>query len=111
MEKIVVSKDINKNISEFKKIFADCKDIKQKEMTLGSKQRRCYLAYIEVNLQSTTFEASALGKLIASLWGMEDDELCRMLDENAFGISDMTAFTTMEDAADAMLTGDPILFV
>lgn len=111
MEKTAVSKNIDKNISVFKKIFSDCKDIKQKEMTLGSKQRRCYLAYIEVNLQSTTFEASALGKLIASLWGMEDDELCRMLDENAFGISDMTAFTTMEDAADAMLTGDPILFV
>ena len=84
MEKTAVSKNIDKNISVFKKIFADCKDIKQKEMTLGSKQRRCYLAYIEVNLQSTTFEASALGKLIASLWGMEDDELCRMLDENAF---------------------------
>ena len=111
MEKTAVSKKVDKNISEFKKIFADCQDIKQKEMTLGSKQRKCYLAYIEVNLQSTTFEASALGKLIASLWGMEDDELCHMLDQNAFGISDMTSFTTIEDAADALLTGDPILFV
>ena len=111
MEKVPVSRNINENISVFKKIFADCKDIKQKEMTLGSEQRKCFLAYIEVNLQSTTFEASALGKLIESLWEMEDDKLCQMLDENAFGISDMTAFTTMEDAADAMLTGDPILFV
>ena len=111
MKNIPVSRNVNENISIFNKIFADCQDIKKKEMTLGSKQRKCFLVYIEVNLESTTFEASALGKLIASLREMEDDKLCQMLDENAFGISDMTAFTTMEDAADAMLTGDPILFV
>lgn len=111
MENTPVSTNIKENISAFKKTFADCKDIKMKEMTLGSRQRICFLAYIEVNLEATTFEASALGKLIASLRELDDGILRQRLDENAFGISDMTMFPTIEEAADAMLTGDPVLFV
>lgn len=103
--------EIQKNIEGYKDIFKDCADIKMKEMTLGKGKRRCFLAYIEVNLQSTTFEASAVGKLIDLLGNIPEEELCQRLDANSFGISDMTPFASLQEAADAMLTGDPILFI
>lgn len=111
MVKERVSTSIQKNIEAYKNLFCDCADIKMKEMTLGDGKRRCFLSYIEVNLQSTTFEASAVGRLIAFLGTITDEELCQRLDANALGIADMTPCETMEEAADAMLTGDPILFI
>lgn len=111
MAKTPVAKEIEHNISAYKNVFKDCADIKMKDMVLGREKRRCFLAYIEVNVASTTFEASALGKIIEYLGEIEESGLNAKLDDNMPGISDMSIFTTIEDAADAMLTGDPILFV
>ena len=42
---------------------------------------------------------------------MSKGEICESLEKNALGISDMTLFETVEEAADALFTGDVILFV
>ena len=42
---------------------------------------------------------------------MSKREIMESLSKNALGISDMTTFDTVEEAADAMFTGDVILFV
>ena len=39
-----------------------------------------------------------------------DRDLNQVLNENAMGISDVTPYDTIEDAAQGMLTGDAILF-
>ena len=67
-EKTKISTDIQKNIDAYRKLFADCADIKMKEMWLGSeKKTRCFLAYIEVAVSNMLLETTALGRALAFL--------------------------------------------
>ena len=105
-----ISTDIEQNIRQFQQLFADSADIKMKEMRLGKgKRRRCFLAYIEVAVSNMLLETTALG--LAALSELPDKDLNQVLNENAMGISDVTPYDTIEDAAQGMLTGDAILFV
>lgn len=107
-----ISTDIEQNIRQFQQLFADSADIKMKEMRLGKgKRRRCFLAYIEVAVSNMLLETTALGRLLAALSELPDRDLNQVLNENAMGISDVTPYDTIEDAAQGMLTGDAILFV
>lgn len=115
--KTQISKDIRENIAGYKRIFCDCSDIKMKEMVLGVSQRKCFLAYIEVNLQSTSLATSSLGRMLSFLDELGEErkhdalEFEECIDRNLAGLSDVSLCTTLEDAAKAMLTGDPVLFI
>ena len=111
-KKTKISTDIQKNIDAYKEVFADCADIKMKEMRLGQeKTTRCFIAYIEVAVSNMLLETTALGRALAYLGETPDKDISSVLDANAMGISDVTPFEYVEDAAAGMLTGDAILFV
>ena len=107
-----ISTDLQKNIALYKEIYKDCSDIKMREMMLGTKHNvGCFLAYIEVAVSNIMMETTALGRLLSYLEKVPGEQINELLDKNAMGISDVTPFSTVEDAAQAMLTGDAILFV
>lgn len=107
-----ISRNIEQNIAEYQRLFAECADIKMRRMALGDGNRReCFLAYIEVNVSNMLLENTALGRALAYLGRTEDADIDEVLDSNAMGISDVTPFEYIEDAAAGMLTGDAILFV
>ncbi len=56
-------------------------------------------------------ETTALGRLLAALSELPDRDLNQVLNVNAMGISDVTPYDTIEDAAQGMLTGMPSFFV
>ncbi len=110
--KIPVSGRLSEDIRVYKQIFSDCADIKMREMKIGKEQNvGCMVAYVEVTGGSVIFEKSLIGNLLNSLCACSKEEVYRKLKENALGLSDVTPFAYMEDAADGMLTGDMILFV
>ena len=83
-----------------------------RRMALGqNKSRECFIAYIEVSVSNMLLETTALGRALAYLGEAPDEEVNSVLDKNAMGISDVTPFLYVEDAAQGMLTGDAILFV
>ena len=107
-----ISTQIQKNIDAYKALFADCADIKMREMMLGNdKSRKCFLAYIEVAVSNILVENTALGQMIAALEHMPQEKINQTLDENALGIADVTPYEYLEDAAAGILTGDAILFI
>lgn len=107
-----ISTDLQLNIDRYQRLFADCADIKMRRMALGrNKTRECFIAYIEVAVSNMLLETTALGRALAYLGEASDDEINAVLDKNAMGISDVTPFLYMEDAAQGMLAGDAILFV
>lgn len=111
-QKTKISKNIENNISAFKKIYNCSADVKMKEMHLGRHHgRKCFLAYVEIAVANAMLETTALGRLLKYLDGLQEEEFVRALDENAMSVTDMTPFSYMEDAAQMMLTGDAILFV
>ncbi len=111
-EKHQVSEKLELNIEWYKQIYEESADIKMQEMSLGTEHTcRCFLAYIEVSLNNTMLHYTALGRIIEFLEQAPLEKRNRMLDENAMGIADIAWYDTVEDAAQAMLTGDAILFV
>jgi spore germination protein len=81
-------------------------------MMLGSERdRECLLAYVEVVVDNLLLEKTALGRLLAALQTIPAEQLDEVLTKNALGISDVTPYDFIEDAAAGMLTGDAILFV
>ena len=105
-----ISINLDENIKHYRELFKDCDDIKMKEMKLGN-TRRGFLSYIEVAVSNMLLENTALGRLLASLSRLPDEEFNQVLDQNALGISDVTPYDTIEDAAAGMLTGDAVLFI
>lgn len=107
-----ISKHIEENIKNFKGIFEESADIKMKEMTLGKEGNvRCFLVFIEVAFANGMLEASALGRLTAYLNPLSPEQMYDALDKNTMGLSDLTLFDTMEEAAQMLLIGESILFV
>lgn len=107
-----ISTDLQVNMDAYQKLFSDCSDIKMRKMALGQgKRRECLVAYIEVSVSNMLLQTTALGRALAYLGETADADINRVLDENAMGISDVTPFLYIEDAANGMLTGDAILFV
>ena len=107
-----ISTDLQLNIDRYQRLFADCADIKMRRMALGqNKSRECFIAYIEVSVSNMLLETTALGRALAYRSEAPDEEVNSVLDKNAMGISDVTPFLYVEDAAQGMLTGDAILFV
>lgn len=107
-----MEKELEKNKRAFLALLGESADVKKKTMELGKKKDiACFLAYIEVTGGSFLFENSVVGKLLNQLCTMSEKEIYACLDKNALGISDMTTFDTVKEAADGMFTGDVILFV
>lgn len=109
MKKTNISLRIKQNIDEMEKIFRDCADLKKNSMKLGRNQDvEAYLIYVEVTVQSS---ASVLGQTLRFLNEKNKNEILACLNNNGLAIPDAAFFTTIEDAADGLMTGDVILFV
>lgn len=107
-----MEKELSKNKQAFLELLGESADIKKKTMQLGLKRNvGCFLAYVEVTGGSFLFENSVVGKLLNQFCLMPGKDILESLRKNALGISDMTTFDTVEEAAEAMFTGDVILFV
>ncbi len=108
-KKTPVTKLLSENIAHMEEYFHACDDIKKKEMNLGkNRDVPCYLTFIEVSVDMGT---SALSEVLKYLRTLEREEIQKVLEQNALGISDATYFTSIEEAADGLLTGETILFV
>ena len=100
---------LSENIAHMEKLFSVCDDIKKKQMNLGKNgDVPCYLTFIEVSVDMGT---STLSEVLKYLRTIEKEEIYDVLSQNALGISDATFFSTIEEAADGLLTGETILFV
>lgn len=107
-----VSKNIRENIAWWKAQFSDCADIKMLEMTLGkSMDVPAFLTYVEVTGGSSMLERSTVGNLLCDLNRMDRQRVLDCAAKNGLGLSDAVPFAQMMDAADAMLTGDCVLFL
>ncbi len=107
-----VSTKLEKNILWWEEQFSDCADIKMLGMCLGKEMDvRGFLSYIEVTGGSFMLEKSMLGQMLQHLNTCSGEEVLEKVRQNGTGISDAVLFGTLQEAADAMLTGDCILFL
>jgi spore germination protein len=69
------------------------------------------VAYIEVVAEVGAYGASGIGRLIGALTRLSPDQMKKELLENMEGITDVTFYDDLKDAAQGLLTGDMIFFV
>lgn len=112
MGQYTVTTDLEHNKQIFFQIFADCADIKMVDMQLGTdRPLRCMVAYIEIVAAASSYGSSEIGRLIQTLSGKSREEVCDFLTKNGRGMTDVTLYTDLKEAAQGLLTGDMILFV
>ena len=110
--KTPVTTDIKENEKVLKEILSKCDDVKFRKMLLGQNRKiECVIVYIEVNVSNMMLEKSALGRLIAYLEQLPENEIPKALKDNAAGLSDAMPFKTIEEAAFGVLIGDAVLLV
>lgn len=110
--KTPVVKNLEKNIYAFECMFERCDDVKKRKFALGKEaQVACYIAFIEVTVQNMMLSDSVLGHMIGRMCELSKEEIYRYIEENGLGITDMAELTTIEEAADMMLTGDAVIFI
>jgi spore germination protein len=109
---IQITPDLQDNITNFEELFSDSEDIKKRKIKVGKNlESECYIAYIEVAISNVDWKDSAVGKLLEKLRTLPESELAGYVRDNYYDISDAKPFETIEDAAQAMLTGDAIFFL
>lgn len=112
MGQYTVTTDLEQNKQIFSQIFADCADIKMVDMQLGAEGAlRCTVAYIEIVAAASSYGSSEIGRLIQTLSGKSPQEVCDFLTRNGRGMTDITLYADLKEAAQGLLTGDMILLV
>ena len=108
---IQITPDLQENITNFEELFSDSEDIKKRKIKVGKNlESECYIAYVEVAISNVDWKDSAVGKLLEKLRTLPESQLAGYVRDNFYDISDAKPFETIEDAAQAMLTGDAIFF-
>ena len=102
--------NIAENEAGMRRVFSHCDDLKIRKMSVGANQKvQCLICHIEVNMDNMML--IALGRLLSYLENIPKEQIGFEVKNNAFGLSDATPFSYIEDAAAALLSGDAILFV
>ena len=109
-------KKVSANLRENEKYLRDrlinCSDILIRPMRLGEKHKvDCLIVYIEVAVSNMMLDDSALGKMINHFWEVSPDQIQEFVQNNSLGIADVKKLADLDEAIEAMLTGDAVFFI
>lgn len=98
----------NKEILE--PMLQDCADVIQRSFKVGLYQDiDCYLVYLEPTFSNSTLGSSSIGIAIDEMKKLTRDQIPAYCSENT--IPDLTAFTDIDQAVDALMAGNGLFFV
>ena len=110
MQKQLIAKRIEENENAIRQAFLNCDDLKIRKLSFGkSRNVKGFVCYIEVNAGNNLI--NVLGRMLAYLEGVSEEQVAEVVKGNAFALSDAEAYEYMEDAIRGVLIGDAILFI
>ncbi len=109
MTTTIITTSIKESEKAIRQVFKDCDDLKFRRFTVGQKKTPCFICYIEVNIGNDMI--NVLGKLIAHLNSLSQEEIDKAVKNNAFALSDSDPKKTIEDGVRSILVGDALLFI
>lgn len=109
---IRISPKIKENESYFREVFKDCADILFHTMKLGVENPvDCFVIYLEVAISNTILEESVLGRFINELCKASGSQIPKLIEKNAFGISDAVQLDTVSEVIAGVFAGDAVFLV
>lgn len=110
MQKQLISQNIEENEKAIRQAFSKCDDLKFRKLSIGKNAKVTgFVCYIEVNAGNNMI--NVLGRMIAYLESLPEEQIAEAVKGNAFALSDADAYEYMEDAILGVLIGDAVLFV
>ena len=110
MQKQLISQHIEENEKAVRQAFSDCDDLKVRKLSIGKNGSvKGFVCYIEVNAGNNM--VNVLGRMLAYLEGLSDEQVVENVKGNAFALSDVEPYEYMEDAILGVLIGDSVFFV
>ncbi len=107
-----ISGSLRENEKYLRDRLEKCSDILIRPMRLGEKQKvDCLMVYIETAVSNMMLDDSAIGKMINHFWEISPDQIREFVRNNSLGIADVKKLETLDEAIDALLTGDAIFFI
>lgn len=110
--RLMLSKNIDINLENMRKLIKDCDDIKERTMFLGKNSDvKASIFYIEVAVSNLTISESVIGKFICQMMDLPKDKQFEFLKNNALGITDVNELSTIDEAIMGIMTGDGVFFI
>jgi len=110
MQKQLISGQVDENEKLMKQAFLNCDDLKIRKLSIGVNGKvKGFVCYIEVNAGNNLI--NVLGRMIAYLEGLPEEQIEETVKGNAFALSDAEPYQYMKDAIRGVLIGDAVLFI
>ena len=116
MKEPEISRKVSANLRENEKYLRsrleNCADILIRPMRLGENHKvDCLMVYIEVAVSNMMLDDSAIGKMINHFWEISPGQIQEFVQHNSLGIADVKKLEDLDEAIEAMLTGNAIFFI
>ena len=111
-EQTRISANLRENEKYLRTRLENCSDILIRPMRLGENHKvDCLIVYIEVAVSNMMLDDSAIGKMINHFWEISPDQIQDFVQNNSLGIADVKKLADLDEAVEAMLTGDAVFFI
>lgn len=112
VEEKKISVSLHENESYIRKRCENCDDILIRPMRLGEGHKvDCLMVYIEVAVSNMMLDDSAIGKMINHFWEISPGQIQEFVQHNSLGIADVKKLEDLDEAIEAMLTGNAVFFI
>ena len=116
MKEPEISRKVSANLRENEKYLRsrleNCADILIRPMRLGENHKvDCLMVYIEVAVSNMMLDDSAIGKMINHFWEISPGQIQEFVQHNSLGIADVKKLEDLDEAIEAMLTGNAVFFI
>lgn len=113
MKEPEISRKVSANLRENEKYLRsrleNCADILIRPMRLGENHKvDCLMVYIEVAVSNMMLDDSAIGKMINHFWEISPGQIQEFVQHNSLGIADVKKLEDLDEAIEAMLTGNAV---
>jgi len=107
-----VSANLRENEKYLRSRLENCADILIRPMRLGENHKvDCLMVYIEVAVSNMMLDDSAIGKMINHFWEISPGQIQEFVQHNSLGIADVKKLEDLDEAIEAMLTGNAVFFI
>lgn len=106
-----ISKNLDENKARLQQIFRDCGDVVFRDFFAAEGRGRLFLVYVDNMVSTAAIEESILTNIMNRCQSVEAEGLLRHLTESVISIRDVIRLSALEEAADAVLSGDTVIFM
>lgn len=106
-----ISEHLTENKKQMQEIFKDCGDIVFRDFSAAEGRGRLFLVYVDNMINNQSIEESILTNIMNRCQEVEAEGLLRHLTDSVISIRDVISVSTLEEAADGVLSGDTLIFM